>query len=198
LLESYDGLKNPNDQFVYVDIQNQQDVLEDLARKRFEFLELRDNLKYILKFSDDFTNADGTPVDRNKLIENFDEVVAAINTMQDEASACTKDAGKCNFTNFDVSKFNLPNPKLTALIRVPSLMDWGLLGGSNQVPKDFTVTIGFRIDPPSVDKIAHVARQNPPPDSLALPGSTITIDYFWPGEPPDYLKTGKVYNSTFP
>lgn len=108
LLQSYDVLKNPNDQFAYVNIQNQQDVLEDLAKKRFEFLALRDDLRYILKFSDDFTNTDGTPVDRDKLMKDFDEVVVAINTMQDEASTCTRDANKCNFTNFDVAKFNIP------------------------------------------------------------------------------------------
>jgi hypothetical protein len=89
------------------------------------------------------------------------------------------------------------SPKITALIRVPSVLDFGLLG-SNQVPPGFTVTIGLRIEPPSGDKIAHVARQNPPPDSLAQPGSTITIDYFWPGEPPDFLQTGKVYTTTLP
>jgi len=108
LLQDYSGLKNPNDQFVYIDIQNRQDVLEDLAKKRFEFLALRDDLKYILKHSEDFQNADGTPVVRDKLLKDFDDVIAAINTMQHEASVCTRDASQCNFTNFDVAKFNVP------------------------------------------------------------------------------------------
>jgi hypothetical protein len=108
LLQDYAGLKNPNDQFVAVDIQNRQDVLEDLAKKRFEFLALRDNLKYILKHSEDFQNADGTLVVRDKLSKDFDEVVAAINTMQHQASVCTRDASKCEFTSFDIAKFLLP------------------------------------------------------------------------------------------
>jgi hypothetical protein len=108
LLQDYSGLKNPNDEFVAVDIQNRQDVLEDLAKKRFEFLRLRDDIKYILKNSDDFQNADGTPVARDKLSKDLDEVVAAINTMQKQASACTRNALKCEFTTFDVSRFALP------------------------------------------------------------------------------------------
>jgi len=108
LLQDYDGLKNPNDQFVYVDIQNKQDVLQDLAKKRFDFLALRDDLKYILKHSDDFQNADGTSVVREKLIKDLDEVVSAINTMQKEASICTRNAGQCEFTNFEVAKFVVP------------------------------------------------------------------------------------------
>jgi hypothetical protein len=200
LLQSYDALKNPNDRFVYVDIQNQQDVLEDLAKKRFEFLALRDNLKYILKFSDDFTNADDTPVDRDKLIKDYNEVVDAINTMQREASACTRDANKCEFTKFDVSKFNLPSPKVIALIRVPNLIGQ-LIQKSPVVPQGFTLTIGSRIDPRSVADWNLIANQNPLPDSLALPGSTITIDVFFPDYRnlsgwagfPDYVQRGKVY-----
>ncbi len=108
LLQDYEGLKNPNDNFVYVDIQNKQDVLEDLAKKRFEFLALRDDLKYILKHSNDFQNADGTSVDREKLIKDFDEVVDAINTMQKEASICTRNPGECVFSKFEAAKFVVP------------------------------------------------------------------------------------------
>ena len=108
MLQDYDGLKNPNDKFVYVDIQNRQDVLEDLARKRFEFLALRDDIKYILKHSDDFQNADNSSVDRDKLSKDLDDVVTAINTMQHEAAVCTRDAAQCEFTKFDVAKFLLP------------------------------------------------------------------------------------------
>ncbi len=108
LLQDYEGLKNPNDQFVYIDIQNRQDVLEDLAKKRFEFLALRDDLKYILKHSGDFQNADGTAVIREKLIKDFDEVVDAINTMQNQAKICVRDAGQCDFTKFEAAKFVVP------------------------------------------------------------------------------------------
>lgn len=108
MLQDYVTLKNPNDKFVYIDIQNRQDVLEDLAKKRFEFLALRDDIRYILKHSDDFQNRDGTAVDRDKLSKDLDAVVGAINTMQQEASVCVRDAGKCSFTLFDANKFELP------------------------------------------------------------------------------------------
>jgi hypothetical protein len=108
MLQDYETLRNPNDKFVYIDIQNRQDVLEDLAKKRFEFLALRDDIRYILKHSDDFQNRDGTTVDRDKLSGQLDEVVNAINTMQHEASVCVRDAGKCAFTLFDANKFQLP------------------------------------------------------------------------------------------
>lgn len=108
LLQDYDGLKNPNDKFEYLQIQAKQDVLEDFAKKRFDFLALRDDLKYILKHGDDFKNADGTSVVRQKLIKDFDEVVDAINTMQNKASICARDPGECEFTKFDVTKFVVP------------------------------------------------------------------------------------------
>ncbi len=108
ILQDYDGLRNPNDQFNYIDIQNRQDVLEDLARKRFEFLALRDDLKYILKHSGDFQNTDGTPVDRTKVTKDYNEVMEALNTMQREASNCSRDASQCKFTEFDVTKFSIP------------------------------------------------------------------------------------------
>src|SRR5271157_5395224 len=65
-----------------------------------------------LKHSDDFQNADGTPANtpanRDKLSKDFDEVINAINTMEKEASACSRDASQCIFTNFDTAKFVLP------------------------------------------------------------------------------------------
>lgn len=111
LLQDYDGLRNPNDKFVYVDIQQRQDVLADLAKRRFEFLALRDNLKYILGHIEDFQNDDGTPADRDRVSKQFDDAVNAINTMQNEASVCTRDPMQCTFTTFEAAKFDLP--KLT-------------------------------------------------------------------------------------
>ena len=108
LLQDYDGLRNPNDQFVYIDIQQRQDVLADLASKRFEFLALRDNLKYILKHIEDFQNDDGTPAVREQVAKQFDDAVAAINTMEHEASVCTRDPMQCTFTTFEVAKFSVP------------------------------------------------------------------------------------------
>jgi len=108
LLQDYDGLKNPNDKFNFIDIQNRQDVLADLAKKRFEFLALRDDLKYILKHSDDFQNADGTQVVRSEVSKEFDDVVGAINSMENMARDCSRDATQCKFPTFEVAKYNVP------------------------------------------------------------------------------------------
>lgn len=108
LLEDYRGLKSPNDGFSYYDFKNQQDVLEDLAKKRFEFLALRDDLNYILKHTEDFQNPDGSSVDRAELTRSFDYAVDAINTMENDAKACARSADQCKFTTFDVAKIKLP------------------------------------------------------------------------------------------
>jgi hypothetical protein len=111
MLQSYDALKNPNDAFNFIETQNQQDVLADLARKRFEFLTLRDDFAYILKHIDDFQNADGSPVDRGAANAARLQVVAAINTMEQEAAACARNAGQCAFTQFDTGAFDKPGLK---------------------------------------------------------------------------------------
>ncbi len=107
-LQDYAQLKSPNDNFSYYVIKNQQDVLEDLAKKRFEFLQLRDNLKYILSHSEDFVNSDDTPIDKNTLSKSYDDVINQINTMQDEMKACSLDPGQCKFDTFDTSKISVP------------------------------------------------------------------------------------------
>lgn len=108
LVQDYAVLKNPNDKFNYIDIQNRQDVLEDLGKRRFEFLALRDDIRYILKHLEDFQNADGTPLDRAKLGQELDEIVNAINSMEKEAKNCSQDATQCKFTLFDAGKFAIP------------------------------------------------------------------------------------------
>jgi hypothetical protein len=108
ILQEYSALKSPNDNFDYIQIQNRQDVLADLAKKRFEFLALRDDLRYIAKHMAEFENADATPVNKDALSKDLDEVVNAINTMEKEASLCTRDATKCEFSKFDTATFNVP------------------------------------------------------------------------------------------
>jgi hypothetical protein len=107
-LQDYSRLRNPNDHFNYIDIQNQQDVLADLAQKRFAFLALRDDFAYILKHVEDFQNADGSAADRAAVVAEQRKVTDAINIMQGQASACSRDASKCTFTPFDVGDFVKP------------------------------------------------------------------------------------------
>ena len=111
LIEDYRALRLPSDAFSPVDIENQRQVLLDPARKRFEFITLQNDIRHILKSPEDFESPDVVA-----LRTAYDEVVAAINTMQRQASACTKDAGKCKFTNFDTAKYPLPALKQGVLV----------------------------------------------------------------------------------
>ncbi|RKH02935.1 hypothetical protein D7V97_27265 [Corallococcus sp. CA053C] len=117
-LQSYTALRRPNDKFNFIEISNQQDVLADLMRRRFEFLELRDDYSFILKHPADFENGDGTAVDLNKTDRARLEIISVINTMQQQAVACTRDAKQCRFTKFDAGRFEAEKPRLKAGVDV--------------------------------------------------------------------------------
>jgi hypothetical protein len=119
-LQDYNVLKNPNDRFNFIDIENQQAVLEDLAKRRFAFLTRRNDISYILGHLDDFQNSDGSPVVREAMTKLYDDIVDAINAMQQQASACSKDARQCNFTKFEISKYPVPVAKAGRLAPPPT------------------------------------------------------------------------------
>ncbi|WP_380156205.1 hypothetical protein [Kineococcus sp. R86509] len=104
VIEEYRALRLPSDAFNPLDIENQRQVLLDLARRRFEFITLQNDIRHVLTSPEDFTDPDVAA-----LKASYDEVVAAVNQMQKEASACTRDPGRCQFTVFDTSKFPLPD-----------------------------------------------------------------------------------------
>ncbi|WP_162907927.1 hypothetical protein [Allorhizocola rhizosphaerae] len=118
-VQNYTTLRNPNDQFNFIEIGNQQDVLADLMRKRFEFLELRDDYSYILKHPADFQNHDGTAIDLDKVDRTRLEIITAVNTMQREAVACSKNPGACSFTQFDAGRFEAEKPQLKQGVEIP-------------------------------------------------------------------------------
>jgi hypothetical protein len=105
-IADYKTLKLPQDDFNFIDIQHQRDVLAEHARKRFEFLTLRNSISYIRQHPEDF---DG--VNDALLATRLQKVTDAINKMEEEASACLQDAHACKFTPFDVSDFPLPQAK---------------------------------------------------------------------------------------
>jgi hypothetical protein len=108
-LSDYSILKFPSDTFNQLDIKNQREVLDDLARRRLQFQTLANDISYILLHQAEFQSPDPTT-----LAAWHDEVVAALNTMQKEASACVANPGACTFTAFDIAKFPLPNHKAPA------------------------------------------------------------------------------------
>jgi len=54
-IADYDTLKLTNDCFDQIDIQDQQDVLQDLAQKRFAFLMRANDIDYVLEHLSDFS-----------------------------------------------------------------------------------------------------------------------------------------------
>jgi hypothetical protein len=107
-LADYTTLELPNDQFNFLEIQNQRDVLAEHARKRFAFLQLLNTISYIRQHPEDFVDADKN---LDKLAAQFAKVTDDINIMEKEASTCLQNAKACAFTPFDVADFPLPKPK---------------------------------------------------------------------------------------
>jgi hypothetical protein len=99
----------PADNFDFLQIEQQRDVLAEHALKRFQFLTLRNDISYIRLNAEDFEGVDDT-----KLAKQLADVSNAINTMEKEASACLRSAGACAFTAFDVSDFPLPKASVKA------------------------------------------------------------------------------------
>ncbi len=175
-LQDYTALKNPNDNFTFYDIQQQQDVLADLAKKRFGFLTLRDNISYILKHSDAFANPDGSAVDRDALSNTFDDVTSQINTMETEASACARDAGQCKFTTFDVSKFKLPGlaTKQVPVVSLVGLRAHPILKALNEPLTEysqFKAEVLAEVEPGSVGALPSEEQFN-----FIVSGAKITFD----------------------
>lgn len=102
-LANYRAVRLPNDQFDFIQIKNQQDVLAEHAKKRFEFLTQKNSISYARLHPEQFVGADAA-----KLAKQLSGITDAINTMETEASACLRDASKCKFTPFDISDFPLP------------------------------------------------------------------------------------------
>jgi DNA-binding beta-propeller fold protein YncE len=108
-LADYRNLALPVDNFDFIQIQNQRDVLEEHAQKRFEFLTRRNSISYARQHPEEFVDADD-----QTLAGELSRITDAINTMERQASACLRDAGQCSFTPFDLSDFPLPRPKVTS------------------------------------------------------------------------------------
>ncbi len=122
MLQDYKTLHSPNDAFDYYEIQARQQALAELAKKRFEFLTLRDDMAFILANIDNFVNADGTDVSKPGLSADYDTVTAQVNDMQDRMSAYSRDASIAELPSYDIAKFTLPVLRKKAGIEVPSFV----------------------------------------------------------------------------
>jgi hypothetical protein len=187
-LADYTSLKLPNDQFNFLDVQNQRDVLAEHARKRFAFLTLLNDISYIRLHPEDFVGAD-----LDKLRGQFAQVTEDINVMEKEASACLRSPGACNFTPFDVSDFPLPVAKVGAK-PIPVLVTVGNFVGTNSVDAQVTLFQAHKQDdaldlnplfiglfsPPGVPNPIpfvnfRIARQDPAPGSQVPIHSNIVL-----------------------
>lgn len=184
-LADYTTLKLPNDQFNFLDIQNQRDVLAEHARKRFAFMTLLNDISYIRLHQDDFVGADP-----DKLGAQIAKITDHINVMEREASACLRNPGACNFTPFDISDFPLPSakPQSKEQIEVPNwvnlFVQFATVGGTDQngtVHKS-AQELGFRTQVISVANVpgrgGEIASTVPPAGTRIDVGSTVLLNVF--------------------
>lgn len=139
-LADYSTLKLPDDQFNFLDVQNQRDVLAEHARKRFAFLTLLNDISYIRLHPEDFVGADLV-----KLKAQFAQVTEDINVMETEASACLRSPKACSFTPFDVSDFPLP-PAKVGVKPTPVLVTVGNFVGTMSTDTMATFAKAFQLE----------------------------------------------------
>jgi hypothetical protein len=131
LLQPYNRLESPNDRFNFYELQQQQDALQDMARRRFNLLKLKNDIAFILKYPSDFQNPDGSAVDVNHLTSIGTKVSTAINDLQRKAAACARDATSCDIPSFsELDSFRAPAlrpgqaepPPIEEFIKVPNFV----------------------------------------------------------------------------
>jgi hypothetical protein len=128
ILQSYTGLKSPNDAYNYIDTQVQQDALLEMSRRRFTLKALYDDLGFVVKHPDDFQMADGSDVNVDEIVAKRNEVATLLNALDQRAKACLRDATQCGFEatsaleSYPVPKLRPGRDKPRALYPVPNLI----------------------------------------------------------------------------
>jgi hypothetical protein len=181
-LADYKALQLPNDQFNFLQIQNQRDVLAEHAEKRFEFLTQRNSISYARQHPDQFVGADDA-----KLADELHKITDAINTMENEASACLRDASLCRFTQFDISDFPLPPPKAPTPIAqttpiaqkgVPNVVNFRLADAEATLSKaglNTVITNPVTLTTASFGSTFIVLSQVPAADTPVSPGGQVFL-----------------------
>lgn len=111
LIEDYRALKLPNDSFNPIEIERQQTVLNDFAKRRYDFLKLRNDLEFILRNPAAFEIADD---DTARLTAWFVEVSGIVDALERGALACSKDAAQCVLPTVTVASYPLPKMRPAA------------------------------------------------------------------------------------
>jgi hypothetical protein len=182
MLDDYKVLHMPDDALTLLQIQARQEVLTEITKKLLEYKALRDDISFILGHLDHFVNTDGSPVGRAALDAQFHEVVAAINDMTEQASACSTDATKCEFPSYDVGKYQLP--VAVDLIEVPSLIgvDYKVVRDDPAYAPDRTnFNFQFMWNGEIGKEADIIVSMDPPPHRFAAKGSTVTVRYVMVG-----------------
>jgi len=163
----------PNDQFDFIQIQNQQDVLAEHAQKRFEFLTQRNSISYARQHPEQFVGADDA-----KLAKELSDITDAINKMETEASACLRDASKCEVTKFDISDFPLPQllspSQHPSSITVPDVLEEDAsLAQATLEALGLRCTVTIQAVPGLLPHF--VGSQDPPAGSTVPAGTTVNL-----------------------
>ena len=95
LVHDYSELRLPNDGLSFVDIQNQQDVMNFNAGLLNGFSTVVNDIDFIRKNIDQFKNADGGPADDAVLSRARKDCLQEMDAIRLQMSRCSKDATTC-------------------------------------------------------------------------------------------------------
>lgn len=129
LIHDYTELKLPGDGLSFVDIQNQQDVLNFNANLLDGFNTVVNDIDFVRKNIDDFKNTDGSPANDEVLAKARRDCLQEIDAIRTQMSKCATDATTCTRITSAPEDFRklLPVIGATNRITVPNLVEFNIL-----------------------------------------------------------------------
>ena len=125
LVHDYSELRLPNDGLSFVDIQNQQDVMNFNAGLLNGFSTVVNDIDFIRKNIDQFKNADGGPADDAVLSRARKDCLQEMDAIRLQMSRCSKDATTCARIQVAPEDFANKLPKIgeSTQTTVPNLVN---------------------------------------------------------------------------
>lgn len=128
LVHDYTELKLPNDGLSFIDIQNQQDVMNFNATLLNGFSTVVNDTDFIRKNIDQFKNPDGSAVDDAVLSKARKSCLQEMDAIRLQMSRCSKDATTCARIQVAPEDFAKLLPKIGQSTRttVPNLLNFNI------------------------------------------------------------------------
>lgn len=139
LVHDYSELRLPRDGLLFMDVQNQHDVLTFNAGLLRGFDTVLNDIDFVRKNIDQFKNADGTAVDDNVLAKARKDCLQEMDAIRLQMSRCSNDASACARVQVAPEDFRNLLPMIGGSSRttVPNLLNFNL-ANIHSVQIDFT------------------------------------------------------------